>query len=348
MNYQALRPLLFLMDPEDAHRLSVQGLRLAGSFDFGRGLLRRTYSPATSQPVDLWGLTFPNPVGLAAGYDKDGDAWRGLLCLGFGHLELGTVTPRPQAGNAKPRIFRLPAHRAAINRLGFPSGGGDVVAERVLGARGHGAIVGINLGKNKETPNEDAAEDYVQLIAKFAPLADYLVVNVSSPNTVGLRRLQSRDALDQLLKAVMEEVHGERLAERRPLPLLVKIAPDLSSDELDDTLTIIQDNGVDGVIATNTTIDRSSVSGDVRASEKGGLSGAPLRARATQVIHQIYRRTDGRLPIIGVGGIASAQDAQEKLDAGASLVQFYTGMIYEGPGLAKRVVEGLSARTSGN
>ncbi len=342
MNYQTLRPLLFLMDPENAHRLSVRGLRLAGSFDFGRGLLRRTYSPATSQPVELWGLTFPNPVGLAAGYDKDGDAWRGLLCLGFGHLELGTVTPRPQAGNPKPRIFRLPAHRAAINRLGFPSGGGDVVAERVLGARGHGTIIGINLGKNKSTPNEEASDDYVKLIRRFAALADYLVINVSSPNTVGLRRLQARDALGSLLKAVMEEIHVERMTERRPLPLLVKIAPDLDDGELDDVLTAIQDNGVDGVIATNTTIDRDSIAGDPKASERGGLSGAPLTARSTEVIHAIYRRTGGRLPIIGVGGIGSAHDAQEKLDAGASLVQFYTGMIYEGPGLAKRVVEALA------
>lgn len=342
MIYEALRPFIFLMDPEQAHGLSVRALALAGGLDVGRDLLRATFAPqCTPRPVELWGLTFKNAVGLAAGYDKDGDAWRGLCCLGFGHIELGTVTPRPQEGNPKPRVFRLPDHQGAINRLGFPGAGAEVVAERVLGARGHDTIIGLNLGKNKDTPNEAAADDYLSLIRTFAPLADYLVINVSSPNTVGLRRLQARDALDSLLRTVMAEMHVQRTQERRPLPLLVKIAPDLASDELDDALTAIEDNGVDGIIATNTTIDRTAVAGSPNASEKGGLSGAPVRRRSTEVIREVHRRTSGRIPIIGVGGIASAHDAREKLDAGASLVQFYTGMIYEGPGLAKAVVEGL-------
>jgi dihydroorotate dehydrogenase len=342
MIYEALRPFIFLMDPEQAHGLSVRAMALAGGSDIGRNLLRAAFTPdCTPKPVQVLGLTFPNAVGLAAGYDKDADCWRGLSCLGFGHIELGTVTPRPQEGNPKPRVFRLPDHQGAINRLGFPGAGAEVVAERVLGARGHGTIVGINLGKNKDTPNERAAEDYLSLIQTFAPHADYLVINVSSPNTVGLRRLQARDALDGLLKTVMAEMHEQRRAEKRPLPLLVKIAPDLDSDELDDALTAIQDNGVEGVIATNTTLDRTAVAGSTHAEEKGGLSGAPVRRRSTDVVREVYHRTSGRLPIIGVGGVASAHDAREKLDAGASLVQFYTGMIFEGPSLAKRVVEGL-------
>ena len=342
MIYEALRPFVFLLDPEEAHRLSVRALALAGGFDIGRDLLRATFRPdATPRPVKLWGLTFKNAVGLAAGYDKDGDAWRGLSCLGFGHIELGTVTPRPQAGNPKPRVFRLADHQGAINRLGFPGAGAEVVAERILGARAGDTVVGMNLGKNKDTPNEEADEDYLSLVRTFAPLADYLVINVSSPNTVGLRRLQARDALGGLLQTVMAEMQVQRAAERRPLPLLVKIAPDLDSNELDDALAAILDNGVDGVIATNTTLDRDTIAGHPHAAQAGGLSGAPLRRRATDVVREVHHRTSGRLPIIGVGGVASAHDAREKLDAGASLVQFYTGMIFEGPGLAKRVVEGL-------
>ena len=335
--YQYLRPLIFRLDPELAHNLTVGLLRLAGLLPPVRAFLRSVYAPQ-QRPVEVFGLTFPNPVGLAAGYDKDGLAWRGLTMLGFGHIEVGTVTPLPQMGNPKPRIFRIPRENAVINRMGFPGRGADFVA-RQLSPVPHllsPIILGVNIGKNKDTPNEEAARDYLFLLEKFAPLADYLAVNVSSPNTVGLRRLQAREALENLLAQLAE-------ARRRspvPRPILVKIAPDLTDAELDDALGAIMDTGMDGVIATNTTIGRSSLRSPL-GEESGGLSGLPLRQRSTEMIRQIHHRTNGRLPIVGVGGIASPADAQEKFDAGASLVQVYTGMIYRGPGLVREIVSEL-------
>jgi dihydroorotate dehydrogenase len=343
--YALLRRLLFHLEPERAHALALGLVRAAGALPPSRWLLRALYgAPAAARPVDVFGLRFPNAVGLAAGYDKDGLGWRGLGCLGFGHLELGTVTPLPQPGNPRPRVFRLPAERALVNRLGFPSRGAEFVARRLLrrraGARG-GPLLGVNIGKNRDTPLAAAAADYVALLERFAPLADYLVVNVSSPNTVGLRRLQARATLEALLTALV--------AARRPLvegragalPLLVKLAPDLTDGELDDALDAVLAAGLDGVVATNTTLDRAGLRSPAK-DEAGGLSGAPLLARSTAVVRAIHARTGGRLPIVAVGGVAGPDDARAKLDAGASLVQVYTGLVYEGPGLVRRILQALA------
>ena len=335
--YARLRPLLFRLDPESAHALILAVMRLAGQLTPMRPWLRSCFA-APEKQVQAFGLTFRNPVGLAAGYDKDGLAWRGLACLGFGHIEIGTVTPTAQRGNPHPRLFRLPEDRALINRLGFPSRGADFVQKQLSPRqRPPGLILGVNLGKNRDTPLEEATRDYLCLMERFASLADYLAINVSSPNTVGLRRLQARQALEALLEALFR--YREQLigVGERSIPLLVKLAPDLEPAELDDALEAILNTGMDGVIATNTTIKRGTLNSP-RAAEAGGLSGATLTERSTQVIKQIYHYTGGRLPIIGVGGVMGPADARQKLDAGAALVQIYTGLVYEGPGLVKRIV----------
>ncbi|NUM44327.1 MAG: quinone-dependent dihydroorotate dehydrogenase [Anaerolineales bacterium] len=371
--YALLRPLLFRLDPERAHTLTLHALRFTGQFAPLRFLVAK-YFEAPPKPVTAFGLTFRNPVGLAAGYDKDGLGARGLATLGFSHLELGTVTPRPQPGNPKPRVFRLPEDRAVINRMGFPGLGADFLQKQLSVSRPLSSVsrplfpvsrplssvlLGINLGKNKDTPNEDAARDYLTLYDQFAPLADYLAINVSSPKTVGLRRLQARDALEGLLGQLAEKrvrkLAGERVSEstlQQPTqpnnkqtehsapPILVKLAPDLTDDELDDALAAITRTGMDGVIATNTTLRRENLRSP-RAGETGGLSGAPLTALSTDIIRKIHTRTEGRLPIIGAGGIISPDDAKAKLDAGAVLVQVYTGLIYAGPGLVKAIVKSL-------
>ncbi len=334
-----IRPLLFRLEPERAHALTLGLLRLAGNLTLVRALLRLCFA-APGAPVVAFGLRFPNPVGLAAGYDKDGLGWRGLACLGFGHIEVGTITLRPQDGNPRPRLFRLPADQGLINRMGFPGRGADFVRGQFTGRRPNGLVLGANLGKNKDTPLEAAAGDYLGLMAHFAPLAGYLAINISSPNTVGLRRLQARAALEDLLGQVARK--REELAEKlgRPVPVLVKLAPDLDDAGLDDALAVMLAAGMDGVIATNTTVSREGLHSAL-ASETGGLSGAPLRQRSTQMVRQIYQRTRGKLPIIGVGGIASPVEAREMLDAGASLVQAYTGLIYRGPGLVKEILRGI-------
>jgi dihydroorotate dehydrogenase len=337
--YQLLRPLLFRLDPERAHALSLRLARLAGRLPGLRALVAAIFQ-APQTPVEAFGLLFRNPVGLAAGYDKDGLAWRGLALLGFGHIEVGTVTPLPQHGNPQPRLFRLPGDHALINRMGFPGRGAAFVASQLAGLRPPGLVLGVNLGKNKETPLERAAQDYLSLVQTFASLADYLAVNVSSPNTAGLRRLQARALLEDLLLALDQErrAQGQRLG--RCVPLLVKLAPDLEDAELDDALEAILRTGIDGVIATNTTVGRAGLLSP-RASETGGLSGAPLRARSTALVRRICRVTEGRLPVIGVGGVFGPADAREKLEAGAALVQVYTGLVYEGPGLVKRITNEL-------
>ncbi len=335
--YPAFRSLLFRLEPERAHALTLGLMRFAGSFSPFRAILRKWFA-VPDRPVRVFGLSFRNPIGLAAGYDKDGMAWRGLASLGFGHIEVGTVTPRHQYGNPRPRLFRLPDEQALINRLGFPGKGADYVAERLRGRRAEGLVLGVNLGVNKDTPIEEAARDYLELLRIFAPLADYLVVNVSSPNTAGLRRLQARQHLEKLLGGLAEERRAQVEKLERHLPLLVKLAPDLEENELDDALEAIIETGMDGVIATNTTVEREGVSGSRWASQAGGLSGAPLRLRSTQMVALIYHRTGGKLPIIGVGGVMSAKDAREKLDAGASLVQLYTGLVYRGPGVVKEIL----------
>jgi dihydroorotate dehydrogenase len=277
---------------------------------------------------------------LAAGYDKDGLGWRGLAALGFGHIEVGTVTPRAQVGNPRPRLFRLPEDTSLINRLGFPGQGADFVADSLAGPRPPGVVLGVNLGKNKDTLLEEAASDYEMLIDKFASLADYLVVNVSSPNTVGLRRLQARQALEALLARLAERGREHAAKMDRRLPLLVKLAPDLDENELADALEVIVHHRLDGVIATNTTISRAGLHSP-HAAEAGGLSGAALTARSTEMIARIQRLTQGALPVVGVGGIMNPADAQEKLDAGAVLVQVYTGLVYRGPGLVREILRSV-------
>ncbi len=358
------RPLLFKLDPETAHHLTLQLIRL-GAYQPLNLLLRAIYT-APGKPVEAFGLLFPNPVGLAAGYDKDGLAWRGLATLGFGHIEVGTVTPRPQPGNPKPRVFRLVEDRAVINRMGFPGLGADYVARRLRGspgssevvpvpARGTGrrrtlsrcsfgndrqVIVGVNLGKNKDTPLENAASDYITLMRQFTPLADYLAINVSSPNTVGLRRLQGREMLEGLLGAIAKERENIAAGRGGCAPILVKLAPDLSDEELDDALEVILRTGMDGVIATNTTLGRAGLRSN-RSEEAGGLSGEPLRCRSEAVLRSVVKKLDGRLPVVSVGGIMRPEDARARLDAGAALVQVYTGLVYAGPGLVKQIVQKL-------
>jgi dihydroorotate dehydrogenase len=337
--YPFLRSLLFRLDPEQAHWLSLTLVRLAGMLPPARALLSSIFG-APARPVNAFGLTFTNPVGLAAGYDKDGLGWRGLAYLGFGHIEVGTITLRPQPGNPKPRLFRLKEDQALINRMGFPGKGADFAAQQITPERLKGVILGVNIGKNKTTHLEEASADYLALYRRFSPLADYLAVNVSSPNTEGLRRLQARQGLDELLGVLAEQRHLDAGQGKKKTPLLVKLAPDLSASELEDALDVIQQHGMDGVIATNTTIERGGLSSPL-ASEKGGLSGPPLHARSVEMVRQICSMTGSSLPVIGVGGINSSSSAREFLDAGAVLVQVYTGLVYQGPGLARQIVRGL-------
>jgi len=334
--YQRLRPLLFRLDPERAHALTLFGLRLVGALPPLQALVSRWY-PVAHQPVQAFGLQFSNPVGLAAGYDKDGLGWRGLACLGFGHIEVGTVTPRPQPGNPSPRLYRLPEDRALINRMGFPGKGADFVLQQLAGRRPSGLVLGVNLGKNKDTPLEEAAQDYLVLVRKFAPAADYLSINVSSPNTVGLRRLQAREALGDLLDVLVLERDFLSEQSSKRTPLLLKLAPDLSQAELEDAVQVALERGMDGLIATNTTLERDGLH-SVQAGESGGLSGAPLARRSLEITRWICTRTEGRLPLISVGGILSAEDAIERLEAGAALVQVYTGLVYSGPALPSQIV----------
>lgn len=339
--YQRLfRPALFQLAPETAHQLTLKMIGLAGKIPPIRKSLARFYAPRVSQPVEVFGLVFPNAVGLAAGYDKDAQSVAGLSALGFGHIEVGTITPRPQPGNPKPRVFRLVEDQGVINRMGFPGKGAAVCLENLRRLKAHTAILGINIGKNKDTPLDLAERDYTTLIRQLAPYADYFAINISSPNTVGLRDLQHASYLTGLLDAITTERDRQAALLHKQLPLLVKLAPDMSEQELDEALDVILASGVEGIIATNTTISRPALTAQNR-EQTGGLSGEPLKALSTAVIAHIYAYTQGKLPIIGVGGVASPQDAQQKLDAGATLVQVYTGLIYRGPGLVKEIVEGI-------
>jgi dihydroorotate dehydrogenase len=306
-----------------------------------RRALRRQYAfqdPALE--VEAFGLRFANPIGLAAGSDKNGVALHGLACLGFGHLELGTVTPAAQPGNPRPRLFRLPEDQALINRLGFPNAGATALQSRLRRGRPPGVVLGINIGKGADTPLERAAEDYVALLEIFYDLTDYLAVNVSSPNTAGLRSLQARQHLEGLLVALGEARAARVRRTGRRLPILVKLAPDLTEAELEEAVGAILEAEMDGIIATNTTLDRDGLRSRNR-SETGGLSGRPLRERSTQVIHRIHALTQGNLPIVGVGGVFEARDVREKLEAGATLVQIYTGLVYRGPGIVCEILRGL-------
>ena len=329
--YPLFRSLLFRLDPEFAQHLTLQLMHIAGIEPI-HSILRAIYS-APSKPVNAFGLTFKNPVGLAAGYDKDAIAIKGLSALGFGHVEVGTVTPKSQPGNPHPRVFRLPEDEAVINRMGFPGKGMQYVSDQlsVIGRRS--VRIGVNLGKNKDTPLEEAANDYVTLMKVFAPLADYLTINISSPNTVGLRGLQGREMLENLLG----QINAERGTWSRKCPMLVKIAPDLSEEELDDAIGVILDKGMDGIIATNTTLAREGLRSKYQR-ESGGLSGRPLRARSEALLRQAVKHANGKVPIVSVGGIMSPEDAKRRLELGATLIQIYTGLIYYGPGLVNQTL----------
>jgi dihydroorotate dehydrogenase len=335
--YSLFRPLLFKLDPESAHCLTLQLIRLAGNLPPAGWLLQAIFR-APEKPVEVFGLKFKNPVGLAAGYDKDGIAIQGLAALGFGHLEIGTVTLRPQPGNPRPRIFRLVEDQAIINRMGFPGKGMSNVASRMSSIvhRPPSVILGVNLGKNKDTPLENAAEDYIALLRKFSTLADYLAINISSPNTEGLRRLQGRGMLESLLGAIALE----RVTWKIQCPILVKVSPDLSNEELEDALDVILRTGMDGVIATNTTLERIGLRSP-HQGEMGGLSGGPLRLRSEAILRQVLKGLDGRLPVISVGGVMSPEDAKRRLDMGAALVQIYTGLVYNGPGLVQKIIRAV-------
>lgn len=333
--YRLIRAILFLLPEEAAHRLGMWSLGWLGRSTSISKLTRRRILDAESDlSTQIAGLTFPNPVGLAAGLDKDAEAIPGLFALGFGAVEVGTVTPRPQEGNPSPRLFRLSSHRALINRMGFNNCGAPEAARRLAKLRFKPGPVGVNIGKNKDTPLDRAVDDYLQCVDLLTAFSDYLVINVSSPNTPDLRQLQDPERLPQLLEAVQT-----RLGRIGSKPLFLKIAPDLDDPALDTIVDIALAHQVSGIIATNTTVERPF--SHRLATEAGGLSGAPLRAIATKVIQRLYRRAGGRLAIIGVGGIFSAEDAYEKIRAGANAVQIYTGLIYEGPAVVGRILRDL-------
>lgn len=354
--YPFFRSLLFRLDPETAHQFTLRLMRIGGREPIYSIL--QVMCSAPSEPVEAFGLTFKNPVGLAAGYDKDAVAIRGLSTLGFGHIEVGTVTPQPQPGNPQPRIFRLPEEEAIINRMGFPSLGSEFVQRQLNPSLREGfferfiprarknkqkrinkgdVVLGINLGKNKDTPNAEAVLDYLELLQCFAPYADYLAINISSPNTVGLRQLQGHAALEGLLTQLHAQRQFEEKRLEKRLPLLVKLAPDLSENELNDAVDVILATHMDGIIVTNTTLAREELRSKHR-DETGGLSGSPLRLRSEAVLCQVVKRVDGRIPIVSVGGIMNPEDAKRRLELGAALIQIYTGLIYQGPGLVKRIL----------
>ncbi len=337
MIWRALRWILFRFDPELVHRLAVAALRALGWCPLARRVRPRA---APSLEVDTLGLHFDHPLGLAAGFDKGEVIAPGLFALGFSHVEIGTLTPRPQAGNPRPRLFRLPEHRALLNRMGFNNDGAEVCAERLarLAPARRRGVVGVNVGKNKTTPNERAEDDYLACIDRLHAFADYLVVNISSPNTPGLRELQQRDALERLLRACADRVRSLPV----PKPLLVKLAPDLSGEALDEAVDVALAVGASGIVATNTTIQRpGAVASHPRAAEAGGLSGEPLGPLATRALRRAYARARGRIPIVGVGGVMSAEDAYARVRSGATLVQVYTGYIYGGPSFVPGVLAGL-------
>jgi dihydroorotate dehydrogenase len=341
------KPYFFRQDPEDAHEFAVRALARLGRVRPLCALLERwaQLDPAAHRPIECFGLKFPNAVGLAAGFDKNGEAWPAAAALGFGHVEIGTVTLHAQPGNPRPRLFRFPSEEAVINRMGFNNEGAAALAERLMRLPGPGERVipvGVNLGKTKVTPLEQATADYLESFRLLAAHADYVAINVSSPNTPGLRELQDAAWLQPLLAALVAENKTRSLAGKPRRPLLLKIAPDLTFPQIDAALGVVADLGLDGIIATNTTLARPGTFATV--NQAGGLSGKPLRRRSTEIINYISRATRGRLPIIGVGGIVDVESAAAKLDAGATLVQVYTGMIYRGPFFAAELARGLVER----
>ncbi len=341
--YKIFRPLFFQFDPEKIHHFVTQSLKLFNRVPGGSKLSNAVFSIEKPElEREVFGLKFKNPVGLAAGFDKNGEMMAEMTNLGFGFVEIGTVTPLPQAGNPKPRMFRLKEDQALINRMGFNNQGVEVVAERIRRYRQSAPrtlhlIIGGNIGKNKNTPNEDAVSDYVTCFDRLFDVVDYFVVNVSSPNTPGLRELQEKEPLKKLLQTLQQRNNKNGISR----PILLKIAPDLSNKQLDDVVEMVMESGIAGVIATNTTVGREGLISPKNKNETGGLSGKPLVNRSTEVIRYLSEKSGKAFPIVGVGGIHSAADALEKLEAGASLVQIYTGFIYEGPGLVRKICKAL-------
>jgi dihydroorotate dehydrogenase len=333
---------LYALDPETAHQVGLRGMGILGRLGPIRALLERGLTPKGGRPVEAFGLKFPNHVGLAAGFDKDGLGWRGAAALGFGHVEVGTVTPKAQPGNERPRVFRYPALKAVVNSYGFPNAGATALRDRLRLEPGRGQRVcplGINIGKNKDTANEKAHEDYLSSFKLLAPFADYLVVNISSPNTPGLRALQDRAPLVTLLSTLAQE---NKSVAGGPVPLLLKVSPDLNPNQLIDIVNVVGECGFAGIIATNTTIRRPP--GTEACATKGGLSGAPLLERSLQTVRFLVKEADGRIPVIGCGGIVCAKDAGRFMDEGACLVQVYSGLVFRGPELAREINEGLAWR----
>jgi dihydroorotate dehydrogenase len=338
MNLYALaKPFLFQLDAENAHDITLKSLKLAEK----SGLLALLHKPAQCQTKEVMGLNFPSPVGLAAGLDKNGAVIDGMAALGFGFLEIGTTTPRGQPGNSKPRLFRVTEAEGIINRFGFNNLGVDNLIQNVQAAKYRG-ILGINIGKNFDTPNERAVDDYLICMRKVYAHASYITVNISSPNTKNLRQLQEKDALDSLLSTLKAEQKILADQHGKYVPIALKIAPDLDEAQIIEIADLLKAHQFDGVIATNTTLARDPVEGMPNATETGGLSGAPLREKSTLVISQLSKQLAGELPIIGVGGVLSGADAAEKIHAGASLVQIYSGLIYRGPGLVRDICKTLA------
>ena len=336
--YPLARSGLFRLDAEVAHHVSMAALRIAET----SGVLR-WISPADelTAPLEVMGLMFPNRIGLAAGLDKEGNTIDALGRLGFGCIEIGTITPRPQAGNPKPRLFRLLEHEAIINRMGFNNPGIDAGVANVRATKSFGGIVGFNIGKNKDTPNENAADDYLACLRKAYPVADYVAVNLSSPNTPGLRDLQGAEASARLLETLKQEQQKLAREHGKQVPLLFKVAPDLDEIHIRELSQVFLNGGLDGLIATNTTLDRDKVAVHPRAAEAGGLSGRPVFEKSTATLGNFASHLGSRIPIIGVGGISSLEDAREKIRAGASLVQIYTSFIYQGPKLVRELARSL-------
>ena len=334
--YSLARPFLFCLDAEKAHDLGLAALEAA----YRTGLNPLLASRPAPLPTRVFGIDFPNPVGLAAGLDKNAAHIDALAALGFGFIEVGTVTPRPQPGNPKPRMFRLPEHEAVINRLGFNNGGVDALLRNVEKAKFSG-VLGINIGKNKDTPNERAVDDYLHCLDRVYARASYVTVNISSPNTQGLRDLQEEEALKRFLGRLRERQELLAAEHGKRTPMLLKIAPDLREEAMDAIAEVVLAAGMDGLICTNTTVARDAVAGDRHAGEAGGLSGRPVFARSTAVLRGMAQRLGGKLPLVGVGGILDGSDAVAKIAAGASLVQCYTGLVYRGPALVGACVEAL-------
>ncbi|MGH8125004.1 MAG: quinone-dependent dihydroorotate dehydrogenase [Rhodanobacteraceae bacterium] len=342
--YATLRPLLFSLEAETAHRVTLHALDIARRSGLTRWV---AHPPPSGLPVRAFGIDFPNPVGLAAGLDKNGEYLDTLGALGFGFIEIGTVTPRPQEGNPKPRLFRLPAHEAVINRMGFNNGGVDALVRNVENATWHG-VLGINIGKNKDTPNARAVDDYLTCLERVYPLASYITVNVSSPNTPGLRDLQQGESLQRLVASLVDARENLTTRHGARKPVLLKIAPDLDAAQMDAMAIVLEGSGIDGLICTNTTTDHTDVDGEVYAGEAGGLSGKPLFGKSTAVLRGMVERLGDRVPCVGVGGVLTGSDAADKISAGARLVQIYSGLVYRGPWLLTECVEEIRRQSGDN